>query len=380
MNTKIPFSKTHIFSNELKYLKQTLESGFWSGDREFSKRAEAWLGEKYNFSKVLLTPSCTASLELMALLLEFKPGDEVIMPSFTFPTTASAIALRGATPRFVDINDDTLNITLNEVLPAINNHTKAIMVVHYGGYSCEILKLKDFCKSKGIYLLEDAAQCIHSYYSSQALGSFGDLGAMSFHETKNISCGEGGALFVNNESLIEKAEIIREKGTNRSQFLRGEIDKYSWQKLGSSYLLSEFNAAILLAQLEGAQAITQHRLNLWNNYHQAFSELESTGKLKRPKVIDGAQGNGHIYWITLPDEIKKNSLQNYLNELGISATSHFVPLHLSKAGKAYGKTYGELLKTESLANRILRLPLYYDLNNDQSLVIDAVLDYFKLNS
>jgi dTDP-4-amino-4,6-dideoxygalactose transaminase len=306
----------------------------------------------------MLVHSCTAALEMAAILADVGPGDEVIVPSFTFVSTANAFVLRGATPVFVDIRPDTLNLDERRVESAITTRTKAIVPVHYGGVGCEMPTIVEIAQQRGLTVIEDGAQGLCATWQGRALGTFGALAALSFHATKNVVAGEGGALMVNDPSLVRRAHIVREKGTNRTAFMSGEVAKYTWYDVGSSYLPADYVSAVLLAQLENAQKITELRLEAWSRYHSALEPLERAGLLRRPMVPDQASHNGHLYYILVEDECTRERLRTRLSADGIEAPFHYVPLHLSPAGRKYGRSSGGLLVTEDLASRLLRLPLY----------------------
>ena len=362
----IPFVKIYLTGKEKQNINQ---ASSLCGDGAFTRQCHTWLERQLNCEKALLTNSCTAALEMAALLMNLNPGDEIIMPSYTFPSTANAFALRGAIPVFVDIRPDTLNLNENLIESAITSKTKAIVPVHYAGVSCEMDTILKIAANYNLYVVEDGAQAILAKYKGRFLGTFGDLGAYSFHETKNIICGEGGALLINNANFIEQAEIIREKGTNRSSFYRGEIDKYTWQYLGSSYLPGELNAAFLAAQLEAAEFITARRRKFWNIYHESFAELERLGVIRRPIIPEECEHNGHIYYLLVTEVEKRDKVLAYLKQKGIMAVFHYIPLHQSPAGKLFTRTHGELNTTESISKRILRLPLFVDMNDDMLQVI-----------
>ncbi len=349
---------------ELWYIAQAHTNGHLSGDGGFTKKCHAWLEAKTGTHKAMLTHSCTAALEMGALLTDIQPGDEVIMPSYTFVSTANAFALRAGVPVFVDIRPDTLNIDETMIEAAITKRTKAIVPVHYAGVACEMDTIMDIAKRHNLIVIEDAAQGIMSTYKGRPLGSIGHLGAYSFHETKNIVAGEGGALLVNDERFAERAEIIREKGTNRSQFFRGQVDKYTWVGIGSSYLPGEVVAAFLYAQMEEAEAITEKRLAIWKQYHDALAPLESSGVLRRPIIPEGCQHNAHMYYILLASLEKRTELIARLNEEGMNAVFHYVPLHSSPAGRRYGRVSGTMVNTESISDRLLRLPLWVGIGSE----------------
>lgn len=343
---------------------------FEIGTGIIKKECEFFLKNNLQRDKILLTPSCTAALEMCALLLDISPGDEVILPSFTFVTSASAFALRGAKLIFIDIRPDTLNINEQLIEAAITKKTKAIVAVHYAGVACELNSLKAICKKYNLTLIEDAAQGIGAYYNGLPLGAIGDLGCFSFHHTKNIhSGGEGGALSVNSMSDIEALEIIQEKGTNRNQFLRGEVDKYTWHRLSSSYVMSEIQARCLLPQLNDLECITNHRRLLWQSYYDGLYSLSLSGKLRLPVIPNGCQHNGHIFYILMPDKPSRDKLLLRLNQANIEATTHFVPLHSSPAGAKYSTFIGEDHYTTNYSSRLLRLPLHSHLTEPQQFFI-----------
>lgn len=375
---KIPFNKPHLTHKEMGYISHAHSLGQLSGDGFYTKKCHQWMEKNTKAKKVLLTSSCTAALEMMTTLINIKTGDEVIMPSFTFPSTANAVVLKGGIPVFVDIRPDTLNIDEKLLEEAITPKTKAIFVVHYAGVGCEMKAIKRIAKKNKLWLLEDAAQGILSSYNDQLLGTIGDLGAYSFHETKNIISGEGGALLINNQTFIERAEIIREKGTNRNQFFRGQVDKYTWVDIGSSYLPGEVIAAFLMAQLEQVKEITKRRIQIWNNYHKSLKELEQAGYLRRPIIPANVKHNGHLYFILLNDKTTRDNLLNYLHKKGIYATYHYIPLHSSPAGKKYGRFQKTLKVTNQAADTLIRLPLFYDItDNEISYITQSMRNFFK---
>ena len=360
----IPFNKPFMTGRELWYIAQAHTNGHLSGDGSFTKKCHAWLEAKTGTHKAMLTHSCTAALEMGALLTDIQPGDEIIMPSYTFVSTANAFVLRAGVPVFVDIRPDTLNIDETLIEAAITKRTKAIVPVHYAGVACEMDVIMDLAKRHNLLVIEDAAQGIMSTYKGRPLGSIGHLGAYSFHETKNIVAGEGGALLVNDERFAERAEIIREKGTNRSQFFRGQVDKYTWVDIGSSYLPGEVVAAFLYAQMEEAEAIIKERLAIWKQYHEALAALEASGVLRRPIIPGGCQHNAHMYYILLASLETRTKLIASLKEQGMNAVFHYVPLHSSPAGKRYGRVSGTMINTESISDRLLRLPLWVGMDSD----------------
>lgn len=369
----IPFNKPYMTGKELFHIAEAHFNGMLAGDGPFTKRCHEWLEKRTNANKVLLTHSCTAALEMAALLLELGPGDEVILPSYTFVSTANAFVLRGAIPVFVDIREDTFNLDERLVEAAVTPRTRAIVPVHYAGVACEMDSLLDIAHRHDLAVVEDAAQGVMATYKGRALGSIGHLGAYSFHETKNVISGEGGALLVNDPRLAHQAEVIREKGTDRSRYFRGEVDKYTWQEMGSSFLPGELIAAFLWAQLEEADAITQQRLASWRRYHELLAPLEAKGVLRRPIVPAECQHNAHMYYVLLPDEATRNHVMGHLKVNGINAIFHYIPLHSSPAGQRYGRAHGDLALTTSVASRILRLPLWIGLTDDQiAQVVDCL--------
>ena len=352
---------------ELLNIEEAHENMVLAGDGPFTKRCSEFLEQDIGSKKALLTHSCTAALEMTAHLMDFTPGDEVIMPSYTFVSTANAFVLRGAVPVFVDIREVTLNIDENLIESAITPKTKAIVVVHYAGVACEMDKILEIAKNHNLTVIEDAAQGIMSKYKGQSLGSFGDFGCLSFHETKNIHCGEGGALLINDKKYIERAEIIREKGTNRSQFFRGQVNKYRWVDIGSSYLPGELTAAFLFAQLEQTQRITADRLSVWHKYYRIFEDLESTEKVRRPIIPKECEHNGHIYYLLLNKRYNRDSVLHKMNELGVNAVFHYQPLHSSPAGKKYGRHTSPLHVTDDISERIIRLPMWIGFDQHESV-------------
>ena len=369
----IPFNKPYLTGRELGYIQEAHDRGQLSGDGAFTKRCHEWLERKTGSRKALLTHSCTAALEMAAILADIQPGDEVIMPSYTFVSTANAFVLRGGVPVFVDIRPDTLNIDEKKIEGAVTNKTKAIVAVHYAGVACEMDEILSIARRRGLWVIEDAAQGIGAEYKGRPLGSLGHFGALSFHETKNIISGEGGALLVNDERFMERAEIIREKGTDRIHFRQGKVDKYTWVDIGSSYLPSELIAAFLWAQLEDFSGIMGRRLGLWKDYHSSFEEAESKGWFRRPRIPGDCRHNAHMYYLLLPTREKRDSFLAALNRSDINAVFHYVPLHNSPAGKKYGRFHGTLPVTEEMSGRIARLPLWIGLEDVQKRVIEQVL-------
>jgi dTDP-4-amino-4,6-dideoxygalactose transaminase len=361
----IPFNWPNMTGKELHYIAEAHFNGRLAGDGPFTKRCHDWLEARTGSAKVLLTHSCTAALEMAALLLGIERGDEIIMPSYTFVSTANAFVLRGGVPVFVDIREDTLNIDERLIEAAITPRTRAIVVVHYAGVACEMDTINAIAARHGLKVIEDAAQGVMATYKGRALGSIGDLGAYSFHETKNVISGEGGSLLVNDSSLVSRAEIIREKGTDRSRFFRGEIDKYTWQDVGSSYLPGELVAAFLWAQLEEADAITRKRMDSWTHYHALLEPLEAKGLLRRPIVSINCEHNAHMYYVLLSPGVERQAILDDFRNNGISAVFHYVPLHSSPAGRRFGRTQGDLALTQSLSERVIRLPLWIGLRPQQ---------------
>jgi dTDP-4-amino-4,6-dideoxygalactose transaminase len=373
----IGFNRPTVTGNELRYIKEALESFHISGDGAFSKRCSAWLEKTVGAKRALLTHSCTAALEMAALLCDLGPGDEVIMPSFTFVSTANAVVLRGAVPVFVDIRADTLNLDERLIEAAVTPRTRAIFVVHYAGVACEMDAILEIARRHDLFLVEDAAQALRASYRGRPLGSIGDFSAISFHETKNFISGEGGALLVNDPDYIARAEVLREKGTNRTSFVRGEVDKYTWMDLGSSYLPSDIIAAFLWAQFEQADSLQMQRRALWERYHEGFRLLEKEGLVRRPVVPEECGHNAHLYYLLLPDIAARNGLIATLRERGIQAPFHYVPLHTAPAGLKFARTHGSLSVTDDVAGRLLRMPLWHEMKNEPEQVIEAVRSVLK---
>jgi dTDP-4-amino-4,6-dideoxygalactose transaminase len=361
VEVQIPFNRPYAVGSELEYVAEALERGQLSGNGAITRRCAEWLEERSGSARALLTHSCTGALEMAALLAGVGPGDEAIMPSFTFPSTANAFALRGATPVFVDVCEATMNMDPERVEAAVGPQTRAIVPVHYSGIGCDMDAICAIADAAGAMVIEDAAQGIMATYQGRALGSIGTLGTFSFHETKTLSSGEGGALLVNDPELVERAEILLEKGTDRAAFFRGEIDKYTWRDLGSSFLMSEVTAAFLYAQLEAAEDIFAQRIGTWERYHAGFAALEGEGLVCRPVVPADRTHNGQGYWLLLPSAELRNDLIDALRAAGIAAIFHYVPLHGTAAGQRFGRASGDLTKTEDLAGRMLRLPLWVGL-------------------
>ena len=369
----IPFNKPYMTGKELWYISQAHAKGHLAGDGGYTRLCNEWLEKRTGAHRALLTHSCTAGLEMAALLADVQPGDEVIMPSYTFVSTANAFVLRGAVPVFVDVRADTLNLDEKLVEAAITPKTRAIVPVHYAGVACEMDAIMDIARRHGLIVIEDAAQGVMSSYKGRPLGSIGDLAAVSFHETKNVISGEGGALLINNPRFAERAEIIREKGTNRSLFFRGQVDKYTWVDVGSSYLPGEIVAAFLWAQFEEVDAITKRRLAMWNTYHQWFADSEKAGKLRRPVIPAHCTHNAHMYYILLPDVARRSATIERLKALGVHSVFHYVPLHSAPAGLMYGRAHGDLRITDDIAERLLRLPMWVGMEEQQTEVIQCVL-------
>jgi dTDP-4-amino-4,6-dideoxygalactose transaminase len=362
---KIPFNKPYMTGRELYYIAEANFGNMLAGDGSFTKRCHQWLEQRTGCGKALLTHSCTAALEMAALLLDIQPGDEIIMPSFTFVSTANAFVLRGGVPVFVDIREDTLNLDERLIEAAITPRTKAIVPVHYAGVACEMDTIMAIARRHGLKVVEDAAQGVMSSYKGRALGSIGELGAYSFHETKNVISGEGGALLVNDPELALRAEIIREKGTDRSRFFRGEVDKYTWQEVGSSFLPGELISAFLWAQLQEAGRITAERMACWQRYHELLGPLEAEGKLRRPIVPSECGHNAHMYYVLLSPMLDRGHLLDALKRQGIHCVFHYVPLHSSPGGLHYGRVNGPMEFTDSCSMRLIRMPLWLGLEPDQ---------------
>ena len=374
----IHFNVPPFVGTEFQYMKEAVENHKICGDGPFTKKCSEWLEKRFNAKKVLLTTSGTSALEMAALLCDLNPGDEVILPSFTFSSTATAFVLAGAKLVFVDIRPDTMNIDENRIEPAITDKTKVICVMHYAGVACEMDTIMAIARKHNLRVVEDAAQGVMSTYKGKPLGTIGDFGCYSFHETKNYSMGEGGALVINDDKYIEKAEILREKGTNRSQFFRGQVAKYNWIDYGSSYLPSDLNAAYLWAQLQAADKINQNRLDIWNTYKQAFTDLEKRGIIELPTIPKDCVHNAHMFYIKCKDLNIRTAYINYMKENDILCVFHYVPLHSAPAGLKFGEFYGEDVYTTSESDRLVRLPLYYNMiPADQQKVIEKTLCFFE---
>jgi dTDP-4-amino-4,6-dideoxygalactose transaminase len=375
---KIPFNKPFFSGKELFNIAQAIINGHASGDGIFTKKCQTYIERKFHAHKVLLTNSCTAALEMASLLCNIKSGDEIIMPSFTFVSTANAFFLRGAKIKFVDIRKDTLNIDEKLIENEITSKTKAIVPVHYAGVGCDMDEVMTISKEKGIFVIEDSAQAVNSKYNGKYLGTIGDIGTYSFHETKNYICGEGGAIVINRPDLVERAEIIREKGTNRKKFFRGEVDKYTWVDVGSSYLPSDILAAFLYAQLENMDVITKKRESIFKYYYDGLNMLSKDGIIRIPKCPANCRNNSHMFYIIVDKKSIRDRLISYLKEKGILAVFHYSPLHLSKIGYDFGYRKGQLPVTEDVSQRLLRLPFFYDLQKeDQDIVISEIFSFFK---
>lgn len=374
----IDFNIPPYVGNEIKYIEQAIQNKKLCGDGPFTHRCSDWMKEQFQVRHALLTTSCTHALEMAAILAGVKSGDEVIMPSYTFVSTADAFVQRGANIVFVDIHPDTMNLDETLIEDAITEKTRAIVPVHYAGVACDMDKILSIAKTHHLKVVEDAAQAFCSYYKGKALGTIGDFGCYSFHETKNLSMGEGGAILFNDTAYQEQAEIIREKGTNRSKFFRGQIDKYTWVDYGSSYLPSDMNAAYLWAQLEQADKIQKNRLESWNDYHRELKDLEDAGVLRRPVIPEYATNNAHMYFLKVENLAVRDELLSYLKERGIWAVFHYIPLHSAPAGQKFGRFHGEDIHTTKESERLVRLPMYYGLSQeDREYIVTAIHQFFK---
>lgn len=375
----IPFNAPPIVGTEIEYMQSAMNSGKLCGDGGFTRRCQQWMEQRFGSKKVLLTPSCTASLEMAALLIDLQPGDEVIMPSYTFVSTANAFVLRGARIVFVDVRPDTMNIDETLIEAAITEKTRAIVPVHYAGVACEMDTIMALAAKHKLFVIEDAAQGVMSRYKGRALGTIGHIGCFSFHETKNYTAGgEGGATLINDASLVERAEIVREKGTNRSQFFRGQVDKYTWRDMGSSYLMADLQAAYLWAQLEAAEGINQQRLRIWQRYYDALQPLAAQGRISLPEIPPSCEHNAHMFYIKLRDQDDRQALINWMKEAEILTVFHYIPLHSSPAGERFSQFVGDDRFTTRESERLLRLPLFYNLSdNNQSTVISSLLSFFS---
>ena len=371
-----PFNKPYLTGKELHNIEVAHSLGQLAGDGHFTKLCSAWLEHRTGCHKALLTHSCTAALEMAAILADIQPGDEVIMPSYTFVSTANAFVLRGGVPVFVDIRPDTLNIDETLIEAAITPRTKAIVPVHYAGVACEMDSIMEIASRHNLLVIEDAAQAIMSSYKGRALGSIGHLGCYSFHETKNIISGEGGALLINDPILLERAEIVREKGTNRNKFFRGQVDKYTWVDIGSSYLPGEITAAFLWAQMQDAELITSKRLSIWQRYHASFEKFEQAGYISRPTTPLGCEHNAHMYYLLLNDMEDRSAFIHAMKQYDINCVFHYVPLHSSPRGLVCGRAIGKLPLTSDLADRLVRLPLWIGMENNLDYVVKRMLECF----
>ena len=376
-NGLIDFNRPYIAKNQIAYIQEAIQSGHISGDGQFTKKCHTWLENYLGVKKALLTTNCTHALEMSALLLDLKSGDEVITPSFTFVSTVNAFILRGAKPVFADIHSDTLNIDENQIEDLINEKTHAIYVVHYAGVGCEMDKIMEIADRYNLQVVEDNAHGLFGKYQGKLLGTFGTMACQSFHETKNISSGEGGALLINNENLIERAEIIREKGTNRSKFFRGQIDKYSWVDVGSSYLPSEIIAAVLYSQLEEADKIQEKRKSIWEGYYQGLEEWAAERKIILPTIPSNCDQSYHLFYLLLPSLAERQRFIRYLRENQIYSVFHYVPLHTSAMGRKFGYKDGDLPITEEMSKRLVRLPFYFDLSDADQRQVISVINKFK---
>ena len=376
--SKIPFNKPFIAGKELYYIAQSVVNSHLSGDGPFTTRCHDWLESKLGCRKALLTHSCTAALEIAAMVCNIRAGDEIIMPSFTFVSTANAFVLRGGVPVFIDIREDTLNIDEKLIDDAITTKTKAIVPVHYAGVACAMDEIMSIAQDNELFVIEDAAQALLSSYKEKYLGTIGHLGCLSFHETKNIISGEGGALLINDECFIDRAEIIREKGTNRSSFFRGEVDKYTWVDIGSSYLPSELVGAFLIAQFEHAEEIVKRRSSIVERYHEMLKPLEKDGFIRLPYAQDNSIGNGHMYYIITNSLDERTKLIEFLSKKNIHSVFHYVPLHSSPAGVIYGRTSGRMSVTNNISDRLVRLPVYYEMSEGHvDRVVDSLVQFYK---
>ena len=376
MKRDFEFSRPLLTGLELDYVREAYATGRFSGDGKFTQLCHTWLEQRLKCSKAFLTPSCTAALEMAALLADIEPGDEIIMPSFTFTSTANAFVLRGGVPVFVDIRPDTLNLNEHLIAAAISPRTKAICVMHYGGIACEMDAIMALAEREGLLVIEDAAHAIAASYKGRPLGSIGHLAALSFHQTKNVIAGEGGAILINAARFADRAEIIRDKGTNRHMLLTGEVERYTWVDIGSSFLPSELTAAFLWAQLSQAETIMQRRRDAWQKYHEGLARLEAQGHVKRPTVPAGCEHNAHLYYLLLKKPAARANFIASMREKGIATPFHYVPLHSSPAGKRFGRTAGPLATTDAVAASLVRLPLSPETGEYSQEIIDAVASFF----
>lgn len=380
-NRIIPFNRAFIAGRELQYIAEAVANGELKGDGPFTRKCSEWIESYFGIEKALITPSCTSALEMAAILLDLQVGDEVIMPSYTFTSTANAFLLRGAKPVFVDIRPDTLNIDESKIEEKITKATKAICPVHYAGVSCDMDSIMEIAARHNLYVIEDAAHAIMAKYRGASLGSIGHMATYSFHETKNYNCGEGGALLINDSSFIKRAEIIREKGTNRSQFFRGQVDKYSWIDIGSSFLPSEIISAFLYGQLECAEKINEERLSVWNSYYRKLEPLANRGVARLPVVPDECAHNAHLFYLLMNSEEEQIRLLSYLNSKGVFAVFHYIPLHTAPMGQQLGYAHGDFPLSESIAHRIVRLPLFCGITGEEiQYIVDHVEQFFVGNT
>ena len=373
---EVVFNRPALVGREIQYIREAIRKGQLSGDGHFTRLCSEHIEAITGSSKALLTHSCTAALEMAAILCDLEPGDEVIMPSFTFVSTANAVALRGAMPVFVDIDSETLNVAPRRVAEAVSSRTKAIFAVHYAGFPADMDALAAIARDAGCLLVEDAAQALGSTYKGRPAGSLGDMAAFSFHETKNVISGEGGALTLNREDLCERAEIIREKGTNRSKFFRGQVDKYTWVDIGSSFLPGELIAAYLYGQLEMAGMINTRRLSIFDRYMEAFTSISANGRVAVPRIPPDCAGNGHMFYLLLRDSEDRAAFIAYMRSNGIICPFHYVPLHNAPAGQKHGRTAGPMTETDRISSTLVRLPMFFDLGSQVEDVIDVAMDYF----
>lgn len=378
-HSHIPFNRPAVVGRELEYISQVFDSGHLAGEGRFTRMCSEWMQREFDIPKALLTTSCTAALEICALIADIQPGDEVIMPSYAYVSTANPFVLRGAAIRFVDIRPDTLNLDENLVAGAVNDRTKAIVPVHYAAVACEMDAIMDIAARNEVLVIEDAAMGIDAEYKGRYLGTIGHLGAYSFHDTKNVVCGEGGALIINDKRFIDRAEIVRDKGTNRAQFLRGEVDRYTWVDVGSSYLPSEIQAAFLYAQLEETKKITRKRQKIHDIYVEEFTPLEERGLIRLPHPPPECRHNGHMFYLVMKDNASRDGLINFLKTREIDAVFHYIPLHLSSMGKRMGFRLGDLPVTEDLSDRIIRLPMYNELEQQQQERVVKAVEAFLLS-
>lgn len=373
----IQFNQPFVIENEFEYIQDAINKGILRGDGIYTQKCHQFLEQKLGCKKALLTHSCTAALEMAAILLDIQPGDEVIMPSYTFVSTANAFVLRGGVPVFADIREDTLNIDENLIEQAITPKTKAIVCVHYAGVACEMDKIMEIARRHNLAVVEDAAQALGSFYKERPLGTIGDLGCFSFHETKNIISGEGGALVINREKYLERAEIIREKGTNRSKFFRGEVDKYTWVDIGSSFLPTDMVAAFLYSQLENMDKINKKRMDIWNEYDAFFRKFDVV--VKRPYIPADCVHNAHMYYVLFADINIRTKFIDYLKSQGINPVFHYIPLHSSPAGKTFARVAGEMSVTDRISDTLVRMPMFYDLDSERLKIIQQAVEEFMTN-